>query len=603
MVILSLTEKGGETKQLQFDKAEVGIGRVQGNDIVLPKGNVSKRHCRIVLQDGRFQVEDLKSTNGTYINGRKLTEATEVFGGDKIYIGDFVVRIENAPTAEAAGLGNEAGSLSTALGNRRPPPPPARATGAMPIAEDGGRDSGRGGPPPPPPPGRRDTMLPSNAEAPAFASTAPPPPPAPAPSAATVLDLDDDEPLATAPPRAPTPPPRPPTPPPLVAAPPPVPPPVPPAPPVPPVFGNEAPEGDDDLRERALSDAVTATKKRGAVAPNKFDNPANPAAWIGQLLGDASVGGIYILGPEAVEIERNGKREAVSLGQAEAKALSLTLKNLAERAGVSIDSGVVDVAVEGARMVAIFPPYARSVCASVTRGIIAEGDLSAMVQAGVMSNEVKSLLHAAMETRCNILVAGDRPPALALLRALAKDLDGKSSVVSVGELVSSTDPETPWVTLATEPRNPDLVHAAAHLRADYMFADVTAAAMAADILHECAFGQQGAVVLASGRSTRDALARLEAATGGSFRSASVGKLLATAFDLVVHVTALPGGGARILAVAEPTAASDGRIDANELLVFEAKGDGGSYKSSGVSSRLAKTLESRGKGLPNEVLRR
>src|SRR4028119_675579 len=103
MVILSLTEKGGETKQLQFDKAEVGIGRVQGNDIVLPKGNVSKRHCRIVLQDGRFSVEDLKSTNGTYVNGRKLTEATQVHGGDKIYVGDFVVRIENAPTAEAAG--------------------------------------------------------------------------------------------------------------------------------------------------------------------------------------------------------------------------------------------------------------------------------------------------------------------------------------------------------------------------------------------------------------------------------------------------------------------------------------------------------------------
>src|SRR5215217_2460241 len=124
MVTLLLTEKGGETKQLNFEKDEVTVGRVQGNDIVLPKGNVSKRHCRIMLQGGRFSVEDLKSTNGTYINGRKIGETTSVVGTDKIYVGDFVIKIENAGV-EAAVPANapEAGSLSTAL-PRRPPPPP-----------------------------------------------------------------------------------------------------------------------------------------------------------------------------------------------------------------------------------------------------------------------------------------------------------------------------------------------------------------------------------------------------------------------------------------------------------------------------------------------
>ncbi|HXU80967.1 MAG TPA: FHA domain-containing protein, partial [Polyangia bacterium] len=76
MVILTLTEKGGEPRQLSFEKNEVTVGRVQGNDVVLPKGNVSKRHCRIYIQDGHFSVEDLKSTNGTYVNGRKISEPT-----------------------------------------------------------------------------------------------------------------------------------------------------------------------------------------------------------------------------------------------------------------------------------------------------------------------------------------------------------------------------------------------------------------------------------------------------------------------------------------------------------------------------------------------
>lgn len=44
MFSVVITEKGGEQRRLEFDKNEVNIGRVQGNDIILPKGNVSKRH-------------------------------------------------------------------------------------------------------------------------------------------------------------------------------------------------------------------------------------------------------------------------------------------------------------------------------------------------------------------------------------------------------------------------------------------------------------------------------------------------------------------------------------------------------------------------------
>ena len=63
---------------------------------MLPKGNVSKHHARLLFRDGRFIVTDLKSTNGTYVNGRKISQATIVREGDKIYIGDFVLRLETA---------------------------------------------------------------------------------------------------------------------------------------------------------------------------------------------------------------------------------------------------------------------------------------------------------------------------------------------------------------------------------------------------------------------------------------------------------------------------------------------------------------------------
>src|SRR4029434_3414564 len=102
MFTIIIQEKGGEQRRMVFNKPEVTIGRVQGNDIVLPKGNVSKRHARIVLKDGKFIIVDLKSTNGTYVNGRKITAPLVIKGGDKVYIGDFILSLEDGPGADIA---------------------------------------------------------------------------------------------------------------------------------------------------------------------------------------------------------------------------------------------------------------------------------------------------------------------------------------------------------------------------------------------------------------------------------------------------------------------------------------------------------------------
>jgi pilus assembly protein CpaF len=99
MFTVVITEKEGAERRLTFSESEVTVGRVPGNDVVLPKGNVSKRHSRIVLKDNRFIVVDLKSTNGTYVNGRKITSPLVVKDGDKIYVGDFVLTLESDPAA------------------------------------------------------------------------------------------------------------------------------------------------------------------------------------------------------------------------------------------------------------------------------------------------------------------------------------------------------------------------------------------------------------------------------------------------------------------------------------------------------------------------
>src|SRR5258706_14218236 len=99
MFAIIISEKGGAERKESFDKNEINVGRVQGNDLMLPKGNVSKHHARLLYRDGRFIVTDLKSTNGTYVNGRKIAQATIVREGDKIYIGDFVLRLDTGGAA------------------------------------------------------------------------------------------------------------------------------------------------------------------------------------------------------------------------------------------------------------------------------------------------------------------------------------------------------------------------------------------------------------------------------------------------------------------------------------------------------------------------
>src|SRR5271154_5954333 len=132
MFTIIISEKGGAERRETLDKNEINVGRVQGNDLMLPKGNVSKHHARLLFRDGRFIVTDLKSTNGTYVNGRKIAQATIVREGDKIYIGDFVLRLDAGSGAEAAPDGGEESVRERARDNPQSGsganhPPPAAA--------------------------------------------------------------------------------------------------------------------------------------------------------------------------------------------------------------------------------------------------------------------------------------------------------------------------------------------------------------------------------------------------------------------------------------------------------------------------------------------
>jgi hypothetical protein len=93
---LVVDSKEGTITRMSLLGNEFTVGRVQGNDICLPGGNVSKRHARFSFRGGQLFVTDLQSTNGTYLNRVRINESRPVNKGDRVYIGDYVFRIDAA---------------------------------------------------------------------------------------------------------------------------------------------------------------------------------------------------------------------------------------------------------------------------------------------------------------------------------------------------------------------------------------------------------------------------------------------------------------------------------------------------------------------------
>lgn len=84
----------GDKKGRSLDISdEIIIGRADKCHLVLDDSYVSQMHARIFSRDGAVLVEDLGSTNGTYLNRRRITSATELQRGDRVKIGKTVLEM------------------------------------------------------------------------------------------------------------------------------------------------------------------------------------------------------------------------------------------------------------------------------------------------------------------------------------------------------------------------------------------------------------------------------------------------------------------------------------------------------------------------------
>jgi len=89
---LVVTEGPSAGREIEIDQ-EVVIGR-EGVAFTLDDSELSRRHVAVRRVDGGYEVEDLGSLNGTYVNGTKIGAPTRIAGGDTLKLGQTVVRLE-----------------------------------------------------------------------------------------------------------------------------------------------------------------------------------------------------------------------------------------------------------------------------------------------------------------------------------------------------------------------------------------------------------------------------------------------------------------------------------------------------------------------------
>ena len=80
-------------KTLKLPERDVVLGRDPDCDIRVPDGDISRKHCRLLIKKGKLYVQDLQSRNGTYVNDQLIETETPLQPGDQLRVGPMLFEL------------------------------------------------------------------------------------------------------------------------------------------------------------------------------------------------------------------------------------------------------------------------------------------------------------------------------------------------------------------------------------------------------------------------------------------------------------------------------------------------------------------------------
>lgn len=117
---------------------QMTIGRDSTNEIVINDAEVSRRHARLTFQGGKYVLEDLGSTNGTFVNGQRLAGPRVLKAGEVVSFGEQIVLVFESISLDpgATMVSPRAAAIPSASRPvaMPPPPPPTDYAGSVPAS-------------------------------------------------------------------------------------------------------------------------------------------------------------------------------------------------------------------------------------------------------------------------------------------------------------------------------------------------------------------------------------------------------------------------------------------------------------------------------------
>ncbi|MGH8945544.1 MAG: CpaF family protein [Acidimicrobiia bacterium] len=343
-----------------------------------------------------------------------------------------------------------------------------------------------------------------------------------------------------------------------------------------------------------------------------------------RFLADSNVTEVMINSDESIYVERDGK-----LYQTEARFVSedhlrRVIERIVSQVGRRIDesSPMVDARLpDGSRVNAVIPPLAVDGPVLTIRKFSKDPyKVDDLIAFGTMTPEMAQLLRACVEGRLNVLISGGTGTGkTTLLNVLSSFIPTDERIVTIEDAVELQLHQSHVVRLESRPPNiegkgqitiRDLVRNSLRMRPDRIVVGEVRGSEALDMLQAMNTGHDGSLSTVHSNAPRDALARLETMVlmaGMDLPVRAIREQIASALDLIVHLTRLRDGTRRITHVTEVEGMEAEIITLQDVFLFDFSAgvgpDGrfrGTIKPTGIRPKFSDQLADLGIPLPPTV---
>jgi pilus assembly protein CpaF len=341
------------------------------------------------------------------------------------------------------------------------------------------------------------------------------------------------------------------------------------------------------------------------------------------LMQDPTVSDILVNGARVIYVERHGKLERTRVTFRDDTHLLQVIDRIVSAVGRRVDesSPMVDARLpDGSRVNAIIRPLALDgPVLSIRRFAKDPLRMADMIEFGTLTPALAEILRTTVQARLNILVSGGTGAGkTTMLNVLSNAIPNTERIVTIEDSAELQLQQDHVVRLETRPPNiegqgavsqRELVRNALRMRPDRIVVGEVRGAEVLDMLQAMNTGHDGSLSTVHANSTRDALSRVETMvlmSGLSLPVRAMRDYVASALDLVIHVSRLSDGTRKVVRVTEIVGMEEDVVTTQDIFTFDQEGidsDGrviGFHRATGVRPKFTERLARAGIHLGSEV---